>query len=453
MSLYVSTLSFIVGSILFYRFEKFTSTILLFFVLCVVITFLFQAKSVVKNTALLVSIFLLFGIVRAFAFQSSLPQIDVSLLAAHGDYSGKILVEPDVREKVTHYVVQLAEQNTFVRMTNGHYPQLKINDMVQFTGLLTLPENFTNETTGKTFDYLHFLEKQRIQYVVAFPKIISVENTTESSLVAFLLEAKQWFIDALNKKLAPHQAALAGGILLGTKQSLGKELLLAFQRVGLIHIVVLSGYNVTLIADAIQKVLKILPRYLAFTSSLFSIICFALITGASATTVRASAMAAVVVFAWFLRKQYKVHRALWLAALIMMIQNPMIILYDPGFQLSFVATLGLLHISPHIDALLRKIGIPNMFEIRTILSATIATQIAVAPLLVQMTGTFSLISLLSNLLVLPAIPIAMLTSFIVGIVPFSILYLPFVYVSHVLLSYVFLVATKLSTIPYAVIQL
>lgn len=453
MSLYVVTISFLFGTILYYLF---TPAALFLSILCILfgVSVVLLKDAVSRKYILIFCIALVLGVFRAYVFQSALPEIDTKVLGISKEYNAEIIQEPDVRESVTHYYLLIEEldKKSLVRMTRGHYPELQYGDEIILRGALELPENFTSEDTGKTFDYIHYLEKQHVRYVMAFPQVVEQVSHKDSSLIRRLFEVKHWFVQQLNKKLPPQHAALAGGILLGTKQSLGKELLNAFERVGLIHIVVLSGYNVTLIAEAIQKILKVLPRPVAFVSSLFSIVCFALMTGASATTIRASMMAGIVLLAWFLRKQYGVHRALWLAALLMMLHNPMIALYDPGFQLSFVATLGLLHISPYIENLLAQCKFPNMYESRTILAATIATQIAVAPLLIKMTGELSVISLVANLIVLPIIPIAMLSSFISGILPNMFVSLPFTYISYALLSFVFKITMTLSQVPFAVIK-
>jgi competence protein ComEC len=186
--------------------------------------------------------------------------------------------------------------------------------------------------------------------------------------------------------------------------------------------------------------------------AIVSIVSFAIVTGASATTLRASIMALIVVVAWSARLNYSVHRSLWCAAFLMVFQNPMILVYDPGFQLSFVATLGLLHVAPHIDGSLTKIKIPARFGVREIVSATMATQLTVLPLLIQMTGSVSLISLLANMLVIPMVPFAMLVSALAGATHIlGFIGLPFAFVSSYTLKYMIVVAEALAEVPYAVL--
>ena len=288
-----------------------------------------------------------------------------------------------------------------------------------------------------------------------FPKVTLIKKNTGNFFKEKLFKLKSWFVSNLEKSLPSPHSALAAGILVGSKQALGKDLLEDFRRVGLIHIVVLSGYNVTIIIDAIQKFFSFLPRTLGFYFSLFSIISFAIFTGASATTVRASIMAGLVVLSRFNRRDYDVNRALFLAGFLMVLHNPRILLSDPGFQLSFVATLGLLHISPKISCLLDRISdSPKFSEIKEIVSTTISTQIAVLPLLVVMTGEISVVSLLANVLVLPIIPLSMTMSAISGLTNWlAEISIIFSIPNYFLLEYSLIVTRYLSDLFFAVVNI
>jgi len=139
------------------------------------------------------------------------------------------------------------------------------------------------------------------------------------------------------------QVGLAEGLLLGVKQALGDELEVVFRKTGIIHIVVLSGYNVMLVVIFITYVLSyVLPYRARVPFGILAIVCFAVLVGLSATVVRASIMASLILFARATGRTYAVMRALCFAGVIMVLINPYLLVYDVGFQLSFLATLGLI---------------------------------------------------------------------------------------------------------------
>ena len=140
---------------------------------------------------------------------------------------------------------------------------------------------------------------------------------------------------------------------------------------------------------------------------------FALIVGLSATVVRASVMACILLIAQAYGRTYDVLRALLFAGVVMIAINPFLLLYDIGFQFSFMATVGLILVAPQFESFVSdgfsKLGFRDFFI------ATVATQIAVLPLLLYHIGEVSLIAVVVNVLVLPAVPFAMLTTFLAGV--------------------------------------
>jgi competence protein ComEC len=242
--------------------------------------------------------------------------------------------------------------------------------------------------------------------------------------------------------------------LLGVKQALGDELEIAFRQTGIIHIVVLSGYNVMLVVGFFWWFSSwMLPLRGRIVFGLIGITLFALVVGLSATVVRASIMAAILLLGKLLGRKYDVLRALLFAALIMVLINPYILLYDIGFQLSFMATLGLVLVLPQFESTLATHS--TQLKFRDLFFATVVTQIFVLPLLMYHIGEVSLVSVLVNMLVLPMVPVAMLLTFITGLVgavsiPLGSLvgllaYLP--------LQYILVVAELFAAFPFAVVTI
>jgi competence protein ComEC len=244
-----------------------------------------------------------------------------------------------------------------------------------------------------------------------------------------------------------------GGLLLGDRSALPKDVTEEFKAAGLVHILVLSGYNVTIVAESLMKAFAFLPRIFAHAGGALSIVFFALMTGASATTVRASIMALIVILARSSSRRYDITRALLVAAFCMVLHNPMILAFDVSFQLSFLATLALIYVSPLVSE--KLVWMTERWKLREILSATIATQIFVFPYLVYTMGQVSLISFVTNILVLPLVPYTMLLGFISSSLGFvsELMAMPLAWVSSIALSYIISIASISSKIPFAALYM
>ena len=160
-------------------------------------------------------------------------------------------------------------------------------------------------------------------------------------------------------------------------------------------------------------------------------------------------MASLILIARATGRTYMILRALMIAGLIMLLINPYLLAFDTGFQLSFVATLGLILIAPLIEERLHLI--PSTLQIREFFTATLATQIIVLPLLVFQIGQFSLIAVVVNVLVLPMVPIAMLLTFLSGMAAFVSATLGTLlgFLGFLSLFYITSIATFFGSLPFA----
>jgi competence protein ComEC len=245
-------------------------------------------------------------------------------------------------------------------------------------------------------------------------------------------------------------AGLGEGLLLGVKQAIGKDLEEIFRTSGIVHIVVLSGYNVMLVVTFVLFLLSFfLARKTRIIVGLFAIAAFALLVGLSATVVRASIMASLLLVADLLGRRYDLVRALLFAATVMVFINPYLLVYDIGFQLSFMATLGLILVAPVFESFVTE-GFAKL-SVKDFLISTVATQIAVLPLLVYHIGEVSLVAVIVNVLVLPIVPLSMLLTFFSGVVAFiSVpLALPISFLAYLTLRYIIEVAAFFASLPLA----
>jgi competence protein ComEC len=348
-------------------------------------------------------------------------------------------------------VLEEGESNpvaTRIIMSVDRFPILHYGERVSVTGDLLRPESFETDG-GRIFDYPSYLAKDDIYYQMFFPTV-SVIGTGEGAFIKEkLLMFKSNFLSRIEKVIPQPQAALLGGLVVGAQEAMSEELLEDFRDTGIIHVVVLSGYNVTIVAEAIMRFFSFLPSVFATSSGVIGIVFFAIMTGASATIVRASIMALLVIVARASSRRYDITRALVLAGALMILHNPKILAFDPSFQLSFLATVGLVYIAPFIE---RKLGwLPTKWQVREFVTATIATQLIVLPILLYRSGIFSTVALPVNVLVLGAVPITMLLGFLTGLVSFvnTTLAMPLAYSTDILLTYMLRVVEGFASLPFA----
>jgi competence protein ComEC len=362
-------------------------------------------------------------------------------------FEAVVIREPDEREMSKLLYVSTGEIDVLVIV--DRFQKVAYGDRLLVVGRLETPTSFETDL-GRTFDYRGYLNAQGVTYMVRYGEIEVLASGQGSPLIASLLTFKSFFLESIENGLPEPQAGLAQGLLLGVKRALGDELEQAFRSTGIIHIVVLSGYNIMLVVAFTLYILSfVFPWRGRLLFGLLAIVAFALMVGLSATVVRASIMAALALIARSFGRTYAVIRALLFAGMLMLILNPYLLVYDTGFQLSFMATLGLILVSPHLEQTLRRV--PAIVGVREFLVATLATQLFVLPILLYQIGEFSVVSVMVNVLVLPMVPVAMLATFLMvvtGLV-WSVLSLPLVWLAYGALTYIVMVPTFFASLPFA----
>ncbi|MDO8430414.1 MAG: ComEC/Rec2 family competence protein, partial [Candidatus Taylorbacteria bacterium] len=385
-----------------------------------------------------------------FAFHNGRDSLIAKYSGKVVDITGIIVDEPLVKDFTKTFIVETDEMN--IRVSTERYANYEYGQKILLTGKLSEPFNFKSNG-GRTFDYINFLLKDGIYFEMKKPKIEILANDQGSFISKNLFKVKQGFLENIKKVLGEPHAALAGGLVVGEKSALGKELIDDFRKAGLIHIVVLSGYNITIVADSIRRLLVFLPRNLGIILGGLGIIAFGILVGGGATVVRSCIMAIIALVGTLLRKDYNVGKALFVAGSLMLIQNPLILLYDPSFQLSFLATLGLVLLSPIIE---KRFGfITEKFGIRGLIASTLATQIFISPYILYMMGQLSIIGIVVNILVLPIIPVTMLFVTLTGLFGFVSVHISEIsgWISYLLLSYELFMVKFFANLPFASIEL
>jgi competence protein ComEC len=468
---YVAILSFVAG-IAWQDIFNLNTTFVVF--LCMVTTVIFfggfwrQQSAGVLTLIALVSFTL--GAGRMYVSQQESLSARVLLSpyeGAHITLVGTISAEPENKETSTAVTVDVVSvegqditQGQVLRVLVRTLPFQGIHygDTLEVAGVLERVQNFTSEDGGgREFNYVGYLGKDSIYYSISRATIAPALNMKATTILSrvrgYLFNIKGKYLQAISRHVPEPESALAGGITVGAKESLGEELLEAFRKTGVIHIVVLSGFNVTIIAIFLTYIFAFAGPTVGRILSAIGIVLFAILTGGGATVIRASAMGLLALLALTVRRKYAVLRALFIVGFLMALYNPKIILSDISFQLSFIATLGMILGLPIVQHHLTMITTRG--GVREIVSATIATQIAVSPLILYYMGMVSVVALPANVLVLPLISVSMLAAFLTGVLGIlsSALALPFAYMTYLLLHAIIYTVEALAALPFAVVHM
>ncbi len=388
------------------------------------------------------------GIIRADITESRAPKhIFDQYLGRSVEFTGVVSALPQERGQVLRTLIRPDGAKLMISLSVPLYPNVRYGDRLRVAGTLLKPEAFLTDN-GRTFNYPQYLALDDAYYQLKNVRATVVGHDAGNWFKQKLFDLRTGFLSRLSERFAAPESALIAGLLIGEKSSLGRSLEEAFRKAGVIHIVVLSGFNVTIIGQAVMYLLSGLPRRASIFSGIGFIILFSIMTGGTATVVRSAIMAVVALIAALHHRTYDVSRALFFAAFLMVCFDPRILMFDPSFQLSFLSTVGLIYLSPMFER--RLMRCPEM--IRVILVATLSTQLFVLPYLLFSMGDISVVSVAANLAILPVIPIAMLFGFVSVVLPGFIAFVPVVLAS-LLLKYIFAVVHFFADLPFATIAI
>ena len=369
--------------------------------------------------------------------------------------TGEIVAEPDSRNNHTKYTLEVSAWSDGIieKYVSGRVliktqklPEYFYGDELQLRGKLQTP--FETEE----FSYRDYLARNGIKSVMYYPSLKKISSGNGNIFLSAMYQFKAAFEAKLNQIYPEPHASFMAGLLIGSRRSIPQNVMDNFNTVGLTHIIAISGYNIALVIALITGLFgSLLPRRWQFPVAFIFVVAFTLLVGANAAVVRAAIMGLLAFFALTIGRQYHAGVAITLTAAAMILWNPHT-LQDVSFQLSFAAVLGLMFISPLLEKYLA--WIPNKFAIRESLLMTFSAQVTAVPLIVFYFARLSLISPLANVLVAPAIPLAMLLgalSIIAGwiFLPAGIL---IGFLAYGLLTYILKVAEWGSALPFASLE-
>jgi competence protein ComEC len=360
---------------------------------------------------------------------------------------GVIGQEPSLKEKSIRLVVKNEQGKVLV--TTSRYPEYQYGEKLKITGKLKTP---AEDIEG--FNYKEYLSKDGIYSEMSWPKIELLAKDQGNSVYKYLFAFKNKLEDGVNKVMSPPQSGLLEALFFGDEENISQAWKDKFNLTGTRHITAVSGMNITIISALILNFLILIGfwRKQAFYLAVILIILYILMIGAPASALRAGIMGLIFLSAQHFGRTSAASRAVVMASTFMLAQNPLLLRLDVGFQLSFLAILGLTYLQPIFSELFKKI--PNTLQLRYTLAATISAQIFTLPILIYNFGRMPVTSALTNILIVPTLSFVTIFGFIFSLA--TIIFYPLGQIlswpAWLILTYIIKIIDFFSKISFATIE-
>lgn len=343
--------------------------------------------------------------------------------------SGTVIQEPVAKNDNVQYTIKLntIEKAGLVQPAQGKIilgvksdrVSYSYGDNIKFRGKLETPQGASNP--GE-FDYQKFLERQGILLTMRLwddSGIEKVATNTVNPIVKLALAAKKKFIGVTEKTLPPKESAIVEGIIFGVTSKIDDSTNELFRQTGVVHVLSVSGLHVALVLAVVLGIGNVcrLPQKVNIIVSISILFFYALMTGFGPAVLRSVIMGTVLLIGKLLDKDSDWPTTLSLAALLILIRAPLDI-FNIGFQLSFIATWAILHMSPWLNE--RLYFLPPM--IRNAVTVPLAAQIGTLPLIAYYFNFMAPVSLLANVVAVPLTSLILILGFCAAIL--GLAYLP-----------------------------
>lgn len=392
---------------------------------CVPLEILVRKKRASTKLLILpISLILLMFTVGGWRYQvARFPDITPNQLVYYNNQGkinlvGHICADPQYGDTTVRLVVCVQEilepsrQNidgkVMVFLKSGTW---RYGDQVELFGSITTP--FETED----FSYKEYLAQRGITSVMSFPWVDLIERDHKFNVMRGLFSIRHAAYEKIQQFYPQPEAGLLSGILLGIETDIPGDLKNAFQNTGTDHIIAISGFNMTILAGIFLKGFrKWLTIWWAAFFAVLTIGLYTILVGAAPAVVRAAVMGGLAISASLIGRGQSGKYTLILTAAVMCVINPLL-LWNAGFQLSVMATLGLVLYAGRLlnwftNVAKKFVSEERAEKITNLISEyilfTLAAQLTTLPILLYHFEQVSLISLLANPLILPVQPITMI---------------------------------------------
>jgi len=349
---------------------------------------------------------ILFLVLGIYHYQAALLKIVANELQKYNDKNspvvliGLVSAEPDTREDNQKLTIKPEGIEGKILVTTNLYPSYRYGDKLKIKGELKTPKEFED------FNYKDYLAKEGIYSVIYWPEIELIGREQGNFIYSQILSFKEKLREGIYQNISPPQSLILGAIILGDKKRISSEWKEKLNLAGIRHLTAVSGMHVAILTSILMTLLIGLGlwRGQAFYLAIIFITFFIIMTGLQPSAVRAGIMGGLFLLAQYLGRKGVSSRLLVFTGAVMLIQNPLLLRLDVGFQLSFLAMLGIIYLSPIFQKYLGNI-----------LALTLSAQVFTLPILIYNFGYFSLVAPFTNVLIVPFLPFLMSLGFIFAV--------------------------------------
>ncbi|MBE0069546.1 DNA internalization-related competence protein ComEC/Rec2 [Thermoanaerobacterium thermosaccharolyticum] len=382
--------------------------VLLFIILCVILilsiyTYLKRKDSTIL---LLLSVAIFGMIIGANALHSKgmYDNLNNKLVSFDG-----IVTDVVAKDGFSKYVLKPKnKEKILITQYGGVFP--KDGDLVELRGIIQLPQGKRNPGG---FDYKLFLKKNGITALMSVNgySVKIIKKNADSIIERVFRNTKERIVENYGVSMPKNDADFVSSVILG-EYNVEDDILNSFRITGISHIIAVSGFNFGLLTVFMMFVLNIfhIRRYSA-PIIIPLLIFYTLITGLPPSAVRSVIMASMALIASSIGRNNNPINAVSFAAVIILSFNPLM-LFDIGFQLSFVATLSILLLYNPVKDMLK---IKNE-KLKEVVSVTVAAQLGTIPITIYSFHNLSIISLLPNIIIVPIVSITVILGFLSALI-------------------------------------
>jgi competence protein ComEC len=327
------------------------------------------------------------------------PSVAVELPSGNGPWTAEVEFVGSVRDGSQVATLRIADAGLSVAATLPRFPQIEPGMRVSVEGAFRPPPDDPYGT---------YLARIGVSATLRSRSLEVLPSTADPPIL--LERLRRGSAAALAAAIPEPEAGLAAGIVIGLRDKVDRDLAADFTTVGASHVVAISGWNIAIVGASIGAILGGLPRRKRSIATMLAIVAYVLFAGASASVVRAAAMAGVVIIARESGRAGRAAAALGWAALLLLLFDPKLV-SDAGFQLSALATAGILGWASSLTGWLTAV-LPSRIPkwLTECLAVSLAAQAATLPVVLLSFGRLAIISPVLNLAVVPLVAPAMAAS-------------------------------------------
>ncbi len=342
--------------------------------------------------------------------------VNSNYLEERVELEGYVAQEPIYQHEFARVIFKVEGEETFFVQSNiPRFPRLQVGQVCRIYGELVEPESF------EEFDYKEFLRNRRIYYIMRYPFLDCSEERRGLVLKNKLMDFKRDVRLEVEQRMSEPQASLFLGVLFGERRVFEEEFDEALRVASITHIIVASGYNVSIIFLGINKVFFFVPKRPRTLLTIFLIWLYCILAGLSPSIIRATIMLSLTLLAVYYGVVSNINIIFFSSAFFFILIDPRI-LKEIGFLLSISATGALIYLTPVLDSWIQKVlsltipfdNLRNLLYkfLQNYFVPSLACTIFTMPIIAYSFQQISIVGVVTNILILPVLEYTLILGFI-----------------------------------------